>query len=141
MKSRGLVESAGEPRVGVDVWHQQRLVVLRHPAGDPFARLEAQPQQPVRSLADRRVEVELSRRVILEQQRPVAGLEELADLGQDDVHDLADVQRRGQGFPDLVEDGELVDGALQLPEEILPPHFTECTPGCRNAPNPVERAR
>ena len=57
VEAGGLVEAAGEPRVGVDVLHQERLVVLRHPARDPLARLEAHAEEAIRPGPHRRVEV------------------------------------------------------------------------------------
>src|SRR5207253_4925492 len=98
---------------------------------------DAQAEQLIGPGAHRGVEIELAAAAVLEQKRPLPRLEELADLRENDVHHLADVQRRGQRFADLVEDRELVDGALQLPEEILPPHSVECMRSCRGAPIPL----
>src|SRR5207248_4321318 len=73
------------------------------------------------------LEVELARLRIAQEQGPVAGAQQLGDLGEDDVHHLADVERRSERLADLIEHRQLVDGALELAEQVAglhPPSVT-----------------
>ena len=137
VEARGLVEPGGEAGVGGHIVHDERRVVLRHPARDAFAALEPQVHEHLAARADRRLEVQLSRLRVAQQQRPVAGLQELGDLGQDEVHHLADVQGRGERLADLVEHRQLVHGALQLAEQVACLHQPECNIGAPRSAFPA----
>ena len=143
VEARGVVEARGEARVLADVRHEQRRrsCCATQPAM-PSPGLDAQAEQlvatrrrPRRRTTSSPVASSMSR------SDQLRGLKQLAHLGEDELHHLADVERRRQRLADLVEDRRARRTcSLQLAEQIFAPHSIKSTRSCRGAPIPATGA-
>ena len=105
---RGFVNAFGEARVFGNIGNDLNLAVLRDPARDAFAHLEAQVLDRLRSFPDGDGEIEFVALLVHHEQGPGVRAEELSHLLHDRLQDRVELQRRRQRFRDVVEDAELL---------------------------------
>ena len=98
------VDLAEEARVLGGVRHDHHFAVLRHPAGDALAELDAHIFQRLRSFSDRQLKIKFLLGFIQQQQRPVIRPQKLVDLLHDRAQHLVELQRRRQRLPQFLED-------------------------------------
>ena len=129
-----LVDALGEARIVVDVGHEERLAVFGDPSGDAFSHFEADAFECVGGVADGDGEVELVFLLIDHQERPGVGPKEDGHLLHDGLQNRIEVQRRREGFRDIVEDADL----FHLPFAIGSGGLSHCA---QSGENPAYRVR
>src|SRR5580692_6704986 len=107
-----LVYLREETSVLRSVRHDHRLAVLRHPAGNSLAHLNAYVFERLGSLAYGQFEVEFLFFFIEQQKRPVVRAQKLVYFLHNGAENLVELQRRGQRLPQLLEDGDFARFAL-----------------------------
>src|SRR5580700_5646197 len=107
-----LVYLREETSVFRSVRHHHGLAVLRHPAGNSLAHLNAYVFERLGSFAYGQFEVEFLFGFIEQQKRPVIRAQKLVNFLHDGAKNLVKLQRRGQRLPQLLEDGDFARFAL-----------------------------
>src|SRR5580692_11212115 len=107
-----LVYLREETSVLRSVRHDHGLAVLRHPAGNSLAHLNAYVFERLGSLAHSQFEVEFLFFFIEQQKRPVVRAQKLVYFLHNGAENLVELQRRGQRLPQLLEDGDFARFAL-----------------------------
>ena len=104
---RHLIDPLCEARIVIHVWNQQRLAVFGDPSSDAFSDLKTDAFECVSCIADGNGEVQLVFLLIDHQQRPGVRTEEDRHLFHDGLQNGVEVERRREGFRDIVEDTDL----------------------------------
>ena len=92
-----------------DIRHDDGFIVLRHPAGESLPHLDAHVLQRLRAFSRRDLEIEFLLVDVHQQERPGVRAQNLVDLFHDGAQDLIELQRRGEGLAQLVEDRDFGD--------------------------------
>ena len=101
-----LIHLRQEALVGAHVGNNDRLLILRHPAGDAFSDLDAHVFQRLRVLADGQLEIQLLFCLVHQEQRPGIGLQEFVELFHDGAEHLIELQGGGEGLAKFVKYGD-----------------------------------
>ncbi len=105
-----------KPRIVLGLGNNQRLAMLRHPAGHAFAHLHAQTVERRLFPARGNRVVELLLGLVQHQQRPQLRLDDPLHVFEDGAQNGVQVEARGERARQLVEDKQICerDAAFRL---------------------------
>src|SRR5690242_8705782 len=106
------IDLAEEARVLGSVGDNDGLAMLRDPAGNSLADLDADVLESLRSFADCKLEVEFLFSFVEKKKRPIIRAEKLVNFLHDGAENLVKLQGRGEGFAQFLEYGNFAGLAL-----------------------------